>query len=577
MSAFGTAAKIPSSYIPLRDADVGLASLSSVERQFIQSCCTSGGRRRNVLRTDGREWNQIRNVQLHFGRSNSFNDAQDTSATVTVTWGAGTRVSCTIAGDIIPPPNDRPNEGVVSLAVDLSPSASTQYRPAAPAQTSHSSNNNLPSLYSGPQKRQAHELLNLLERLVIFQGNAGCLDPQALCIVSGQWVWQLQITVTIVDAASGNLVDAAVLATLAALRHYRAPHVQLSESGGMPRRISPNLKEPVPLPLHHTPLSMSFALVPPLQHPTVSTTTTITPATVALMDPTSREEMVQTGSLRYAMNVHGEVCFMEYDAGGSTDPAFALLRDCHERAETSIRQLCNQLEQALQEADEKALAERLERLQKQQQNQPPPQDMELPPLPNDRDDLAGIPFYQASKDVDMEVDVSISDQHYQEAEVEAEEAYRRQALDYNIGHVPSKLRETDNRESVAPATASSLLQAMLQSVHPNTRSGSEPMTTSIQDTGAMEEQTPPLFADTSSKPPLMDRAASSTVDKQSSVSHNMTLDSDDEEDTTMQLTTEFAAVSKAEPPMAKEDDDDVSDLSAAIVGKKKKKKAKKKK
>ena len=57
----------------------------------------------------------------------------------------------------------------------------------------------------------------------------GALDTEALVLLPGKWVWRLSVALTVLDQG-GNLLDACVFAAVAALRHYRKPHADLSNS-----------------------------------------------------------------------------------------------------------------------------------------------------------------------------------------------------------------------------------------------------------------------------------------------------------------------------------------------------------
>ena len=122
------------------------------------------------------------------------------------------------------------------------------------------------------------------------------------------------------------------------------------------------VKEATPLPLHHTPLSISFGLIPADDAVNSTSSTSIV---AALIDPTDREELVQSGSLTIAMNVHSEICLLDYGGGCELTPN--KLRQCWKVAETAIKNLCQLLETALIKADEQAQKERLQRLQLKQQ------------------------------------------------------------------------------------------------------------------------------------------------------------------------------------------------------------------
>lgn len=278
------------SYVVVRN-DSGVKSLSTNERDFVRTGALSTP---SVIRMDGRRDDEIRKVRLHFER-------WDNGAECTVQWGVGTRVTSSCTADLVPPSPDRPNEGIVNFAVDLSPMAGTLYRQAPPVSTAPStgSNSRGPNFGDKEQRLLTNRILRCIERIVLI---GGALDTEALALLPGKWVWRFTISLTVLDDC-GNIVDACVLAALAALRHYRKPHVDISgnhdEQGDaiLPTIIPSTVKEATPLPLHHTPLSISYALVP-------SDDATSTSDVAALIDPSDREELVQAGNLTIAMNIH---------------------------------------------------------------------------------------------------------------------------------------------------------------------------------------------------------------------------------------------------------------------------------
>jgi exosome complex RNA-binding protein Rrp42 (RNase PH superfamily) len=76
-------------------------------------------------------------------------------------------------------------------------------------------------------------------------------------------VWSLSIDVHVLDNG-GNLADACMLCTLAALMAFRRPNTEVAAGGADSARmrvtvLSPSVREPVPLSLHHLPLAISFA------------------------------------------------------------------------------------------------------------------------------------------------------------------------------------------------------------------------------------------------------------------------------------------------------------------------------
>jgi exosome complex component RRP45 len=518
-------------------------------------------------------------------------------------------VTATVSAELIPPVPDRPSEGMLTFSVDLSPAASTSYRQAMPATTGGgpsaggSSNRGLPP--DEDQKLTTNRILRCLERILI---TGGALDTEALCVTPEQWVWKLSVAVTVLDAG-GNLLDASALACMAALRHYRKPHVQLNSTEGdgpsAPEIIPSHIKEPTPLPLHHTPLCISFALIP-VEDAMRSTSSSAASQVATLVDPNQREELVMTGVLTIAMNVHAEVCLLDYGGGCELHPD--KLRECWTLAAECIQQLCKSLEVSLEEADGQALQERLSRLQQQQQQQQQSQQPNnndkfmLPPTVS-ADNHDGVPFFQSVDDKDdlMQVDEGNVDAEQAaniKAQNEAEEAYRRQALDYNLGHVASKVREDDKKNPKDHRQkASSLLTAMLQSVQglSSVEEQGEGEMVAVEDNGTLvkqkakdvapkiapvEKKTKPAPTSKQKETPSSTRASPRASTRSSARQAANAVDSDDEEETTVQLSSEFQTVAvpaqvpetNAEPM----EEDDSDDLASAIKTKKKKSKKSKK-
>jgi exosome complex component RRP45 len=555
-------------YIPVRD-DAGLKSLSTVERTFIQDCALQS------LRADGRRWNQLRPRALQLTRS-------ENNATATVLWGTSTRVTAVCTAELLPPLHDdhrASTEGIVSLSVDLSPSASTSFRHCHPAATSASnSNNNRASLVADPeQKLLTNRILRCLERTILV---GGALDTEALCVVPGQWIWKLVVCVTVVDAAGGNLVDASTLACMAALRHYRKPQVELhvggnnqSGSSAPPRLIPADTKEPTPLPLHHTPLSVSFALLP-LDESSAAADMQQT-RVFALVDPDAREGLVMSRgatSLTISLNVHGELCLLDFGGGCELTPFE--IKECASLAKECVSNtLCPQLEQALAQADEQALQERLDRLTKHQFTA-----QDLPPLPEDTID--GVAFLQHCPESKVESDIDSDRVEAEKALHEADEALRRQALDYNLGHMPARVRDNKSLESSRqPNQNSALLNAMLLSVQGQSSQADTlvqlPSDAREDDGMDVDDEVPIKSMPESPITESNQTSALKSTTQATESNPTCALDSDEEE-STMQLISEFdSSAPLTTTPVVPEtlaiDDDDVDDLAAAIKNKKKKK------
>jgi exosome complex component RRP45 len=292
-----------STYVAVRD-DKTFRSLSLNERDFLRD----GAHSSTILRLDGRRGDEIRKVRLTLGR-------WDNGAECTVQWGVGTRITSLCTAELVPPSPDRPNEGIINFTVDLSPMAGTCFRQAPSVSTAPSGASTFavkgPNFSDKNQRLLSNRILRSVERIVIL---GGALDAEALVLIPGSWVWRFTIALTVLDDG-GNVSDACVLAAIATLRHYRKPQVDV-DNDVLPTLIPSTVKEPSPLPLHHTPLSISFALLPSKDNSSESSVAT-------LVDPEKREELVQFGTLSIAMNTHMVSSFVPLYAGSPMERSYS--------------------------------------------------------------------------------------------------------------------------------------------------------------------------------------------------------------------------------------------------------------
>lgn len=87
--------------------------------------------------------------------------------------------------------------------------------------------------------------------------DSNSIDLEALCIIPGVRVFSIRCDVSVLDNV-GNICDACFLAILSSLRHFRRPDVSIVDSNIIVNSIDE--KEPIPLTIHHTPLSITYAL-----------------------------------------------------------------------------------------------------------------------------------------------------------------------------------------------------------------------------------------------------------------------------------------------------------------------------
>ncbi|BGP14064.1 hypothetical protein JCM10213_002359 [Rhodosporidiobolus nylandii] len=240
------------------------------ESEFLHSCLRKG------LRLDGRGLLDLRPVQLKFGEEAGW---------VECALGE-TRVVAQVSAEVVKPQSDRPYEGFVTLATEISPMASGAYE-------------------AGRQSEDEVLMTRLLEK-AIRRSNA--VDREALCIVAGQKVWSIRIDVHFLSD-EGNLLDCASIATIAALRHFRKPDVTVN---GEEVVIHPmDERVPVPLAIHHSPMCLTFAF--------------FGEESLAVLDPTHLESQLSTGTLTLTLNAQSEICVLSKQ-GGAPLPADEIMR-----------------------------------------------------------------------------------------------------------------------------------------------------------------------------------------------------------------------------------------------------------
>lgn len=137
------------------------------------------------------------------------------------------------------------------------------------------------------------------------------VDMESLCVITGQRVWNIRVDVHILGD-DGNVLDAVMLSTLASLTDFRRPDVQVSAEQEV-TIFSTFERHPVPLSLHHLPLSVSFGIFNELNGNMIS-----------LVDTTNLEALSQAGSITFVMNRQGEIVHMIKPGGVSINSEFLL-------------------------------------------------------------------------------------------------------------------------------------------------------------------------------------------------------------------------------------------------------------
>nr|XP_021410616.1 exosome complex component RRP45 isoform X1 [Lonchura striata domestica] len=230
--------------------------LSNCERRFLLRAI------QEKKRLDGRQCYDYRNIRVSFGADRGC---------CMVELGR-TRVLAQVSCELVPPKPSRPTEGVLFFNLELSPMAA-------------------PGLEPGRQSELLVSLNRLLERCL---RDSKCIETESLCVVAGEKVWQIRLDMHLLNH-DGNITDAASIAGIVALCHFRRPDV--SVQGEEVTVYTPEERDPVPLSIHHMPICVSFAF--------------FHQGTYLLVDPTEREERVMDGLLVIAMNKHHEICTIQ--------------------------------------------------------------------------------------------------------------------------------------------------------------------------------------------------------------------------------------------------------------------------
>ncbi|XP_018591267.1 exosome complex component RRP45 [Scleropages formosus] len=234
--------------------------LSNCERQFLLKAIEE------KKRLDGRQTYDYRNIKITFG----------TDYGCCIVDIGKTRVLAQVSCELVAPKDSRPTEGILFFNLELSSMAS-------------------PAFESNRQSELLVKLNRLLERCL---RNSKCIDTESLCVVAGEKVWQIRVDIHVLNH-DGNIMDAASIAAITALSHFRRPDVGIQ--GEEVTVYALEERDPIPLSVYHMPICVSFSF--------------FQQGTYLLVDPCEREERVMDGLLVIAMNKHREICCIQSSGG----------------------------------------------------------------------------------------------------------------------------------------------------------------------------------------------------------------------------------------------------------------------
>ncbi len=280
---------------------------SNMERAFLLRCATAG------LRGDGRAPAAFREAAF------AVDAAQ--RGHVVCTFGApgtaqSSRVLAVVTATIVRPHADRPSDGLVGYYLELSPGSLSLEAAAAAAGAGDDA-----SAGEGDRLQRAIERILKGGRVV---------DQEALCIVPGEHVWSIRVSLHVLDSG-GNVLDCAVAAALAALSDFGRPAVSLHGPEGRSLTVhSPFERHLEPLTLNAVPISVSFLLADPETESSDHATKRAS-SIVALADPTAAEEGLlggrAAGRLTIVLGRHARLLSIT-KGGGQAVAAATIERDC---------------------------------------------------------------------------------------------------------------------------------------------------------------------------------------------------------------------------------------------------------
>lgn len=220
-------------------------------------------------RLDGRELTEYRDVKLEQG----IIERAEGSARIRL---GKTDVVVGTKVELGEPFADTPNEGVLTVNVELVPLASPGYE-------------------AGPPDENSIELARIVDRGI---RESKMIDTEKLCIEPGKKVYVVFVDVYVLNHA-GNLIDASALAAVAALLNTMVPGYEV-EDGEV--RVKPG----------------SSSRLTVKQHPVTVTCAKIGDKLV--VDPQLEEEQVMDARLSMAVDDDDKICAIQKGGSGYFSP-----------------------------------------------------------------------------------------------------------------------------------------------------------------------------------------------------------------------------------------------------------------
>lgn len=249
-------------------------------------------------RPDGRELSEFRTTTLNIG---SISTA-DGSALVKV---GNTTVICGIKAELANPAVEAPSKGYIVPNVDLPPLCSSRFRPGPP----------------GEQAQAASQFIaDAIE-------SSGMIETEDLCIERGKLCWVLYCDMMCLDY-DGNVLDACIIALLAALKNTQLPEVTINTETSTPEV---NVDKRRGLHIHKHPVGASFCVFDD---------------SILIVDPTAEEESLSTAHLTVVTDEEDRLCVVHKPGG--TSLSAKKLQECISRATARQKEIQKLIDKVIQ-------------------------------------------------------------------------------------------------------------------------------------------------------------------------------------------------------------------------------------
>ncbi len=212
------------------------------------------------FRFDGRSLTQFRDIDVETDVSKSA----EGSARVRI---GATELIAGVKMAVETPYLDTPEEGNLMVNAELLPLSSSEFEP-------------------GPPGNKAVELARIVDRGI---RESKAIDTRKLCIAAGEKVWSIIIDICTINDA-GNLIDAAALASLAALKTARFPKYNPEKN-----ELDYNERTETPLPMLREPIAVTIYKTGDYEY----------------VDPLSEEEELFDARLTVTCTKEGNVCSLQ--------------------------------------------------------------------------------------------------------------------------------------------------------------------------------------------------------------------------------------------------------------------------